>query len=198
MEAYNDANYFQIIPIDKTFASMQVKRAKRKSGITFEQRRENAILLRDLEAEKMKINLSGERDREIRRIKEEDPLTYEFYILVGYDEMVDLRFDKSRMQTRLKQLKNADKKQQLPALNEIYTAFNIGEVYTAEDVNIILQPIFDRHSIKEKATKTKLAQYFTLELNPETGKPKEISVTRENGKRVKGNRITGHKFEMTE
>lgn len=199
MEAYNDADYFRITPIDKTFASVQVKGAKRKPGITLEQRRENAILLRDLEAEKtMRLDFSGERDREIRRIKEEDPLTYEFYILVGYDEMVELRFEKSRMETRLKQLKNADKKQQLPALNEIYTAFNIGEVYTAEDVNIILQPIFDRHSIKEKATKTKLAQYFTLELNPETGKPKEISVTRENGKRVKGNRITGHKFEMTE
>lgn len=198
MEAYNDANYFRITPIDKTFASVQVEGAKRKQGITFEQRRENAILLRDFEAEKMKIDFSGERDREIRRIKEEDPFTYEFYMLAGYDEMIDLRFDKSRMETRLKQLKNKDKKQQIPILNKIYTAFNIGEVYTAEDVKIILQPIYDRHSIKEKATKTKLAQYFTLELNPETGKPKEISVTRENGKRVKGNRITGHKFEMTE
>ena len=198
MEAYNNANYFCITQIDKTFASVQVKGAKRKPGITLEQRRENAISLRNFEAEKMKIDFSGERDRGIRRIKEEDPFTYEFYMLSGYDEMVELRFDKARMETRLQQLKNKDKKQQIPILNEIYTVFDIGEVYTAEDTKTMLQPIYDRHGIKEKATKTKLVQYFTLELNPETGKPKEINVTRENGKRVKGNRITGRKYEITE
>ena len=198
MEAYNNANYFCITQIDKTFASVQVKGAKRKPGITLEQRRENAISLRNFEAEKMKIDCSGERDRGIRRIKEEDPFTYEFYMLSGYDEMVELRFDKARMETRLQQLKNKDKKQQIPILNEIYTVFDIGEVYTAEDTKTMLQPIYDRHGIKEKATKTKLVQYFTLELNPETGKPKEINVTRENGKRVKGNRITGRKYEITE
>lgn len=198
MEAYNNANYFCITQIDKTFASVQVKGAKSKPGITLEQRRENAISLRNFEAEKMKIDFSGERDRGIRRIKEEDPFTYEFYMLSGYDEMVELRFDKARMETRLQQLKNKDKKQQIPILNEIYTVFDIGEVYTAEDTKTMLQPIYDRHGIKEKATKTKLVQYFTLELNPETGKPKEINVTRENGKRVKGNRITGRKYEITE
>ena len=198
MEAYREADYFHITPIDKTFASVQVKGAKRKPGITFEQRRENAIQLRDFEVEKMRIDFSGERDREIRRIKEEDPFTYEFYMLAGYDEMVTLMFDKSRMETRLKQIKNAGKKQQIPILNEIYTAFDIGEVYTAEDTKTILQPIFDRHGIKEKATKTKLGDYFTLEMNLETGKPKEIGVTRENGKRVKGYRITGHKYKITE
>ncbi len=198
MEAYNNANYFCITQIDKTFASVQVKGAKRKPGITLEQRRENAISLRNFEAEKMKIDFSGERDSGIRRIKEEDPFTYEFYMLSGYDEMVELRFDKARMETRLQQLKNKDKKQQIPILNEIYTVFDIGEVYTAEDTKTMLQPIYDRHGIKEKATKTKLVQYFTLELNPETGKPKEINVTRENGKRVKGNRITGRKYEITE
>ncbi len=198
MEAYNNANYFCITQIDKTFASVQVKGAKRKPGITLEQRRENAISLRNFEAEKMKIDFSGERDRGIRRIKEEDPFTYEFYMLSGYDEMVELRFDKARMETMLQQLKNKDKKQQIPILNEIYTVFDIGEVYTAEDTKTMLQPIYDRHGIKEKATKTKLVQYFTLELNPETGKPKEINVTRENGKRVKGNRITGRKYEITE
>lgn len=199
MEAYKEADYFHITPIDKTFASVKVKGAKRKPGITFEQRRENAILLRDLEAENtMRLDFSGERDREIRRIKEEDPLTYEFYMLAGYDEMMDLGFNKPRMETRLKQIKNADKKQQLPASNEIYAAFNIGSVYTSEDTKIILQPIYDRLGIKEKATKTKLAQYFTLEMNPETGKPREIGVKGENGKRVKGYRITGHKYEITE
>lgn len=198
MEAYKEADYFRITSIDKAIASVQVKGAKRKPGITLEQRRENAISLRNFEAEKMKIDFSGERDRVIRRIKEEDPFTYEFYMLAGYDEMVELRFDKAKMETKLKQLKNKDKKQQLPALNEIYAAFNIGDVYTAEDTKTLLQPIYDRHGIKEKATKTKLAQYFTLELNSETGKPKEINVTRENGKRVKGNRITGHIYEITE
>ena len=155
MEAYNNANYFCITQIDKTFASVQVKGAKRKPGITLEQRRENAISLRNFEAEKMKIDFSGERDRGIRRIKEEDPFTYEFYMLSGYDEMVELRFDKARMETRLQQLKNKDKKQQIPILNEIYTVFDIGEVYTAEDTKTMLQPIYDRHGIKEKATKTK-------------------------------------------
>ncbi len=95
MEAYNNANYFCITQIDKTFASVQVKGAKRKPGITLEQRRENAISLRNVEAKKMKIDFSGERDRVINRIKKEDPFTYEFYMLAGYDEMVKQKRKKS-------------------------------------------------------------------------------------------------------
>lgn len=181
-KAYKKTKFFNVTikpaMFDKPMADITDKKA-----ITKEQREINFERLKKLLPDKGKTFVFdcnpffGEMS-EADKIREADPLTYEYYMIFG-DALIQIDgFNKKKMEDRISDYKERQSK--IPVIYSILNAFKVNEKYTDKEIKEALEKINIKYNVNLKPSASTLRLYF--ELSPRT------TITR-NGERDKGYKI---------
>ncbi|GAB6010368.1 DEAD/DEAH box helicase family protein [Dysgonomonas reticulitermitis] len=182
--AYTNTDYFNVVESDKRYDKNMGDITTKKS-ITKEQRKETIEKLKKLIPDRtcphsFSFDFMFGEVSPLDKIKEEDSLTYEYYINFGCDYIDIDNYNKQKMETRLKNEEERKEKTQLPVINAILKSFNIGSGYTESEIKETLESINIKHNICLKTTVSTLKLYFKVS--------NRTTVTRD-GERFKGYKI---------
>ncbi|MBC8603146.1 DEAD/DEAH box helicase family protein [Parabacteroides acidifaciens] len=130
--------------------------------------------------------LSPEQSDKLNEIILKAPLLYQVYSYAGSKAIERVNFDNTRMRKLLE--KQEQESKYLSIMDEVLSAFKIGNKYTEEEIISKLQRIYAKHerTANLKVAATNLKHYFEL--------GRRTTVKRINGKEIKGYEIKAHKY----